>query len=61
MTEAQYQALTAAYEQALDAALHTVYGQFFAIAAVVAALAVIPALFFRRRTKGDRHVPFVPQ
>ena len=61
MTDAQYQALTSAYEQALNAALHSVYGRFFAIAAVVAALAVIPALFFRRRAKGVRPVPFVPQ
>jgi hypothetical protein len=60
-TDAQYQVLIKAYEHALDAALHTVYGQFFAIAAVVAALAIVPALFFRRRTKGARHVPFVPQ
>ena len=61
MSDAQYQALTKAYEHALEAALHTVYSQFFAIAAVVAALAIIPALLFRRRTKGDGHVTFVPQ
>jgi EmrB/QacA subfamily drug resistance transporter len=61
MTDAQYKVLTTAYEQALSGALHTVYGRFFAIAAVVAALAIVPALFFRRRATGAPHVPFVPQ
>ncbi|MHB9114428.1 MAG: MFS transporter [Thermoleophilia bacterium] len=61
MTQEQYDTLTAAYQSTLNAALHTVYGEFFLIAGMVALAGVVPALFFYRgRTRGAR-VPFLPQ
>jgi MFS family permease len=41
--------------------LHTVFGEFFVIAAIVIALAVIPALFlYKHRVRGTSHVTFLP-
>ncbi|MCZ7663703.1 MAG: MFS transporter [Thermoleophilia bacterium] len=61
MTDSQYDALAKAYEATLRDALQTVYGEFFAIAAVIALVAVVPAFFFHRRRKGERHAPLLPQ
>ncbi len=61
LTSEQYDALIAAYESTLRASLHTVYGDFFLIAAGIALFAVIPAtLFYRGRAKTPR-LPFLPQ
>jgi len=61
MTQSQYDALVAAYQRTLDAALHTVYSEFFLVAAAVALVAIIPALLFHRdRSRGFR-LPFLPQ
>jgi len=64
MTPEQYDALTRAYEAALDEALRTVYSEFFLIAAAVSLAAVVTALFFGRRRAGrpaGRRLPFLPQ
>lgn len=61
MTQSQYDALVEAYQRTLDAALHTVYSEFFLVAAGVALVAIIPALLFHRgRSRGFR-LPFLPQ
>lgn len=61
MTQQQYDALTAAYQSTLDAALHTVYSEFFLIAGVVALVAIVPALLFYRGRSGGPRLPFLPQ
>lgn len=54
------------YQNALASAitrdsLHTVFGEFFLIAAVIISLAVIPALFlYRQKGKRVRSLPFLP-
>lgn len=61
ITQDQYDALVKAYESTLDAALHTVYSEFFVIAGIVALVAIVPALlFYRGRSRGPR-LPFLPQ
>jgi EmrB/QacA subfamily drug resistance transporter len=61
MSQAQYDALVASYEKALDSALHTVYSEFFLIAAAVAFLAIVPALLFHRGRGRGPALPFLPQ
>jgi MFS family permease len=61
LTDAQWQAMQDASSAALDKALHTVFSDFFLIAAIVIGLAVIPALFFyNRRQRGTAKIPFLP-
>ena len=59
MSDVDYQvALTKAITQD---SLHTVFGEFFIIAAVLVALAVIPALFlYKHKVRGTSHLPFLP-
>jgi EmrB/QacA subfamily drug resistance transporter len=62
MTQEAYDALAKAYDTTLTAALHTVYSEFFWIAAVVALLAVVPAVFFYRgRRSREFRAPLFPQ
>lgn len=61
MSQQQYDALVAAYESTLNAALHAVYSEFFLIAGVVALVAVVPALLFYRGKPGGPRLPFLPQ
>jgi hypothetical protein len=61
LTDAQWQAMQDAAENAIDAALHTVFSNFFLIAAIIVGLAVIPALFFyNKRERGESKLPFLP-
>lgn len=61
MSRPQYDSLVEAYQKTLEAALHTVYSEFFLIAGGVALAAIIPALLFHRgRDRGFR-LPFLPQ
>jgi hypothetical protein len=60
-TDAHFQAAQKAAEAAIDQALHTVFSNFFLIAAVIIGLAVIPALFFYNRLeRGEKRLPFFP-
>jgi MFS family permease len=60
-TDAQWQAMKDAAELAIDKALHTVFSNFFLIAAVIVGLAVIPAFFFyNKRGRGESKLPFLP-
>jgi len=62
MTDAQYNALTKAYEDRLTASFHILYHDFFVIAAVIVAIAIIPSLFFyMKRGRGTGRMPFIPQ
>ncbi len=61
ITDAQWEAMKAASSAALDNALHTVFSEFFLIAAVIIGLAVIPAFFFyNKRERGTSRLPFIP-
>ncbi len=61
LTDAQWQATQDAAAAALDQALHTVFSNFFLIAAIIIGLAVIPACFFyNRRERGTSRIPFLP-
>ncbi len=61
LTDAQWQAMKDAATLATKEAAHTVFGEFFLIAAVVIGLAVIPAIFFyRHKVKETSHLPFLP-
>jgi EmrB/QacA subfamily drug resistance transporter len=61
LTDAEWQALKDAASAATRAALHTVFSEFFLIAAIIAAVAVIPALFlYSHRVKGQGKIPFLP-
>ncbi|GAB4252681.1 MAG: MFS transporter [Thermoleophilia bacterium] len=51
MTDTEYQTLVRQYEETLGEALRTVYAEFFVAAAVIAFVAVIPALFLLRRRR----------
>jgi len=59
MSDTDYQiALTKAITRV---SLHTVFGEFFIIAAIIIALAVIPALFFyRHKARGTSRLPSCP-
>ncbi|NLE74076.1 MAG: MFS transporter [Actinobacteria bacterium] len=48
MTDAQYNAAVQAYEQTINTALQTLYSNFFLICAVIALVAVVPALMLSR-------------
>jgi MFS family permease len=62
LTDAQWQAMKDAAGLAIDKALHTVFSNFFLIAAVMVGLAVIPAFFFyNKRERGESKLPFLPQ
>jgi MFS family permease len=61
LTDAQWQAMKDAAELATKNAAHTVFSEFFLIAAIVVALAVIPAVFFyKQKARGASHMPFMP-
>ena len=61
LSDAQWQALKDAANAAIDNALHTVFSNFFLIAAVIIGLAVIPAFFFyNKRERGETALPFLP-
>jgi MFS family permease len=46
---------------AIEGVLHTVFSEFFLIAAIIIGLAVIPALFFyNKRERGASRLPFIP-
>ena len=58
LTDAQWQAMQDAAAAAIDQALHTVFSNFFLIAAIIIGLAVIPAFFFyNKRERGDEQDP----
>ena len=62
MTDAQYNALTQAYQDRLTASFHTLYHDFFLIAAVIVAIAIIPSiLFYGKRARETGRLPFLPQ
>jgi MFS family permease len=61
LSDAEWEAMKQASEAALDKALQTVFSEFFLIAAIIIALAVIPALFFyNKRVRGESKLPFFP-
>lgn len=61
LTDAEWQAMKDAATVATKGAAHQVFSEFFLIAAVVIAVAVIPAVFFyKRRARGGSHLPFLP-
>jgi MFS family permease len=61
VTDAQWQAMKDAAGAAIDNALHTVFSNFFLIAAIIIGLAVVPALFFyNKRERGESRLPFLP-
>jgi MFS family permease len=61
ISDAQWQAMQDTAETATREALHTVFGEFFLIAAIVIAVAVIPAVFFyKSKARGTSHLPFLP-
>ena len=51
LTDAQWQATQDAASAALDQALHTVFSNFFLIAAIIIGLAVIPALLLLQQAR----------
>ena len=62
MTDAQYNALVQAYQDRLTASFHTLYHDFFLIAAVIVAIAIIPSiLFYGKRARETGRLPFLPQ
>jgi MFS family permease len=61
LTDAQWQATQDSASAAIDQALHTVFSNFFLIAAIIIGLAVIPAFFFyNKRERGASKLPFLP-
>jgi len=61
LTDAQWKAMKDAASAALDKALHTVFSEFFLIAAIIIGLAIIPAFFFyNKRERGTSRLPFLP-
>jgi hypothetical protein len=61
ITDAEWQTMKEATSAALDKALHTVFSEFFLIAAIIIALAAIPAVFFyKSKARGTSHLPFLP-
>jgi MFS family permease len=60
-TDVEWQAVNDAYGAAVKGALHTVFSEFFLIAAIVIGVAVIPAVFFyKHRARGASRLPFMP-
>ncbi|MGI5940152.1 MAG: MFS transporter [Thermoleophilia bacterium] len=61
LTDAQWQAMQDAAWAATKTALHTVFSEFFLIAAIIIGIATIPALFlYSHRPKGTSRLPFLP-
>jgi MFS family permease len=61
LTDAEWQAMKDAAAAATKAAAHTVFGEFFIIAAIIIGLAVIPAMFFySKKARGASRLPFLP-
>ncbi len=61
LSDAEWKAMKDAAALATKEAAHTVFGEFFLIAAVVIAVAVIPAFFFyKRKEKSTSRLPFFP-
>lgn len=61
LTDAEWQAMKDAAAAATKGAAHTVFSEFFLIAAIIIAVAVIPAVFFYKQKAGGRsHLPFLP-
>jgi hypothetical protein len=61
ITDAQWQAMKDTATVATKNAAHTVFGEFFLIAAIIIGVAVIPAVFFyRHKARGTSHLPFLP-
>jgi MFS family permease len=61
LTDAEWQAMKDAAAAATKAAAHTVFGEFFVIAAIIIGLAVIPAIFFYgKKARGTSHLPLLP-
>lgn len=61
LSDAEWKAMKDAAALATKEAAHTVFGEFFLIAAVVIAVAVIPAFFFyKRKEKSMSRLPFFP-
>jgi MFS family permease len=61
LSDAQWQAMKDAAETATRDALHTVFSEFFLIAAIVIGVAVIPALFFyKSKARGTSRLPLLP-
>jgi len=60
LTDAEWQAMKDAAALATKEAAHTVFGEFFLIAAIVIAVAVIPAFFYKERARGASRLPFLP-
>ena len=61
LTDAQWQSMQDAASSAIDKALHTVFSNFFLIAAIIIGLAIIPAFFFyNKREQGESKLPFLP-
>jgi MFS family permease len=61
LTDAEWQAMKDAATAATKAAGHTVFSQFFLIAAIIIGLAVIPAMFFyNKKARGESRLPFLP-
>ena len=61
LTDAQWQATQDSASAAIHQALHTVFSNFFLIAAIIVGLAVIPAFFFyNKRERGAGKLPFLP-
>lgn len=61
ITDAEWQAMKETAAAATREAAHTVFGEFFLIAAIIILVAVIPACFFyKSRHKGVARIPFLP-
>ncbi|NLO27696.1 MAG: MFS transporter [Actinobacteria bacterium] len=61
LTDAEWQAVKDAAALATKQAAHSVFGEFFLIAAVIIAVAVIPAIFFyKHKGRGTARIPFLP-
>ncbi|MFH0917234.1 MAG: MFS transporter [bacterium] len=61
LTDAEWKAIQDAAAAATKDAAHTVFSEFFLIAAIVIGVAVIPALFFyKHKARGTSRLPFMP-
>jgi hypothetical protein len=61
LTDAEWQAMKDAAAVTTKAAAHTVFSEFFIIAAIIIGLAVVPALFFyNKKARGASRLPFLP-
>jgi MFS family permease len=61
VSDAEFKAMQDAAAAATKTAAHTVFGEFFVIAAIIIGLAIIPALFFySKKARGESRVTFLP-